>query len=528
MTAAIPCVRNYVTPLPYGGGMDTDLVSEIVGRDDRSIDQLADELLDATEVELDERIRGLELLRRRVEAELALTLATAERRQAFHADGHRTMKGYLRATCNWSNAEAVGRRRLADATARVPGLADALHTGRIGVPQAAALARVNRNPRVRDRLVEFAPTLLDLAERLCFDDFQLALQRFEMLADVDGAHRDRDEQMKNRNVHVTTIGGALHLDAAGGDPLVNDELQAIFRRFCEQEFRDDAAERRAQHGDAAPGRPLARTQQQRNYDAFVAIMRRANASLDTVPGAPQAPGPLVNVVIDARTWSLVLGDAGLAPGRNLAGQPIDPFTGLPADDEHDLLRDLLADPDAFASMRCETDQGTPLHPHDVLRAALAGYIRRVVVDTHSVPIDMGRKRRLFTGPAREAAKLLVRRCDHIGCDLPGDFCDVDHVVEWSDLGPTDQRNAAIQCGPHNRQKHKKRFTTRRDLHGQRYTVRPDGSIILPVGARPPTFPDESDDGGSDTAGDTAARHAVEIAGMTRRARSRLRALRRTA
>ena len=220
-------------------------------------------------------------------------------------------------------------------------------------------------------------------------------------------------------------------------------------------------------------------------------MRRANAQLDTVDGAPDASGTVVNVVTDARTWGLVLADAGLAPTENLAGEPIDPFTGLPAGG--DLLGDLLSDPDAFATMRCETSRGTPLHPHDVLRAALAGHVRRVVVDARSVPIDMGRRQRLFTGAARDAAKLLVRRCDHAGCDLPTDFCDVDHVVEWSDNGPTDQANAGIECGHHNRLKHRRRSTTRLDLHGRRYTIRPDGSIILSVGARPPTFASEPDD-----------------------------------
>ncbi|MGB7880413.1 MAG: HNH endonuclease signature motif containing protein, partial [Ilumatobacteraceae bacterium] len=400
------------------------------------------------------------------------------------------------------------------------------HSGRVGTAQAAAIARVDRNPRVRDRLVEFAPTLLELAEHLCHDDFVLALQRFELLADTDGAHRDRDEQHDRRNVHVTTVGGALHLDAAGGDALVNDELEAIFNRFCEHEFRHDTAARRAEHGDDAAGKPLARTHQQRSYDAFVNLMRRANAHLDTVDGAPDASGTVVDVVTDARTFGLILADAGLAPTENLTGAPIDPFTGLPAGAERDLLRDLLADLDAFASMRCETSRGTLLHPHDVLRATLAGHVRRVVVDARSVPIDMGRKQRLFTGAAREAAKLLARRCDHAGCDLPDDFCDVDHVTEWNDGGPTDQDNAGIECQHHNHLKHRRRTTTRRGVHGQRYTIRPDGSIILPVGARPPTFPTEADDGDDPSA--TAAREAIETAESTRIARARLRRLRRAA
>jgi hypothetical protein len=500
--------------------MDLGALCDTIGRGDRTIDEVAGELFDATDAELDERVRGLELLRRRVEAEIALTLTTVEQRRLYLADGHRTMKGYLRATCNSSNPDIAAGRRLAKAADGVPGLAEALRSGRIGVAQAAVLARVYCNPRVRDRLVEFATMLLELAERYCFDDFVIALQRFEMLADVDGAHRTRDEQIAGRNAHVTTVGGELHLDASGGDPLVNEELQAIFRRFCEHEFRTDAAARRTEHGDDASGKPLARTHAQRSYDAFVDMLRRANAHLDTDTDARAAPTPLVNLVVDHRTMGLVFADAGLAT-TSLSGDPIDPFTGLLTGANGDLLADLVADPDAFARMHCETASGTPLQPHDVLRAALAGHVRRVVVDAQGVVIDMGRKARLFTGPAREAAKLLVRRCDHAGCDLPEDFCEVDHVTEWVDLGATDQINAGVDCGHHNREKHRRRFTRRRSIHGQSYTIRPDGSIILPVGTRPPVFPDDSDDAADDTHDDV-----IEIARQTRRARARLRALRR--
>ncbi len=444
--------------------------------------------------------------------------------QLFLADGHRSMKGYLRATCNWSNPDVAGQRRLAHATNGLPGLADALQSGRIGEAQAAAFARVYGNPRVRDRLVDFAAMLLELAERYCYEDFIIALQRFEMLADLDGTHCDRHEQIDGRNVHVTTVGGELHLDASGGDPLVNEELEVIFRRFCEHQFRKDAAVRHAEHGDDASGKPLARTHQQRSYDAFVEMMRRANAALDDVADRPRAPDHLVNLLVDQRTWAMVLADAGLAPTSGLTGDPVGPFTGLPAHTTGDLLADLVADPDAFARMRCETSNGTPLHPHNVLRAALAGHIRRVVVDARSVPIDMGRRVRLFTGPAREAAKLLVRRCDHAGCDLPEDFCEVDHVTEWIDGSHTDQDNAGVKCGHDNREKHRRKTTTRRDIHGQHFTIRADGTIILPVGARPPNFPDDGKDDGNDSG--AAANDNIHVAHQIRLARARLRALRR--
>jgi hypothetical protein len=61
--------------------MDLGALCDTIGRVDRTVDDVAGELLDATDTELDERIRDLELLRRRIEAEMALTLATVEQRR---------------------------------------------------------------------------------------------------------------------------------------------------------------------------------------------------------------------------------------------------------------------------------------------------------------------------------------------------------------------------------------------------------------------------------------------------------------
>jgi len=66
------------------------------------------------------------------------------------------------------------------------------------------------------------------------------------------------------------------------------------------------------------------------------------------------------------------------------------------------------------------------------------------------------------------------------------FAEVDHIDEWArEQGATDQRNADIRCGGHNRFKHRRRWRTRRDQRGRRYSVKSDGSIVLPVGERVP-------------------------------------------
>lgn len=202
--------------------------------------------------------------------------------------------------------------------------------------------------------------------------------------------------------------------------------------------------------------------------------------------AAQAPGEgerqidgVLNVLIDQHSLDGAFTRAGLLPG----GTPSE------LDDEtiDSIITEAASDPTEWVDRRCETDTGQPVHPLLALRMAVGAHIRRVVVDSDGVVIDQGRKQRLFTGAAREAAKLLVRRCGHPGCNVPVRFADVDHLGEWFEGGRTDQRNSGIRCRSHNRFKHRERWRTRRDAGGRQFSIRPDGTIVLPAGARAPDF-----------------------------------------
>ena len=178
-----------------------------------------------------------------------------------------------------------------------------------------------------------------------------------------------DDAIEHRDAHVTHVGGMVDITAHGGDGLTTAELMAIHQRFVEAEYQADVEARRAEFGDAADQHPLPRTSGQRRFDAFVTIFRRAAGA----EGLGSTGDPLVNVVIDAATWARVLAVSGLAPTTSLDGRPIDPFTGLAR--LSDLLDELVASPESLNDLRCETSNGVPLHPHDVLRAALAGHVR---------------------------------------------------------------------------------------------------------------------------------------------------------
>lgn len=435
-----------------------------------------------TDAEVIERFRALELEHRRIEAEQSLLVAAMDARSIAQKDGHRSITAMLRAELNCSTSEAAAMRSLGRTVDRFECVGDAWIEGRLHRGQVRHIARARGNHRIVDRLGPFVPIFVQQAEILDSTDLADLVDETVRRLDEDGAHDARDHAIEHRNAHVSAVGDGLAVSAFGGDPLRAEEMVEIFDAFVEAEFRKDVEARRERHGDNADFHDLARTDRQRRFDALCAIFRDAAVS----EGTPVAPQLVLNVVTDARTYAATAHAAGLATATNLAGEPVDPFTGLARPGS--LIEELMADPSSLLDRRCETASGVPVHAHDVLRAALSGHVRRVVVDATGVVVDMGRKHRLYTGSAREAAKLLIKRCEHPGCRLPVKFCDVDHADEWGrDDGPTDQANSGVRCGPHNRAKTRHRWRTRRATNGATYTIREDGTIMLPIGARPPTF-----------------------------------------
>jgi hypothetical protein len=55
--------------------------------------------------QLERTLRDLDAVRRRVEAAIAETVGVAERSAAYAEDGHASVSGWVKATCNYSSGE---------------------------------------------------------------------------------------------------------------------------------------------------------------------------------------------------------------------------------------------------------------------------------------------------------------------------------------------------------------------------------------------------------------------------------------
>ena len=431
-------------------------------------DNLVEQVSALDDHEITERFRALELERRRLDAEMSALVAVADHRQVWRHDGHFNVKGWLRANANWSPSEVAMLGRRSRLLNTVAGVGDALLAGHIGIAQTDELARARGNRRCGNELGEVIDQLLVHAEQLPYQDFVTVVQHWIAIADQDGALDTAEANHTNRRASCNVINNSLDPSAIGGLPLLTADMLATFEAFVQAEFDTDVAERTEMHGADAPASLLARTDAQRRFDALVKIFTTAAVN-------PEVSGvrvPVVNILHDQWTWE-----------RTLARHRLIALTG----------DDAVTMPD-LSNLRCETDNGVPVPPEHILQAALTGHIRRVITDADGVIINLGRTRRCFTGSARIAAKLLATHCGHPGCVVPATFAQVDHVHEYVDGGATDQDNGRIECGGHNRSKHRLKMTARRDPTGNWIQYRRDGTPISPVGRRlvPEPEPDEWD------------------------------------
>ncbi|WFF03610.1 HNH endonuclease signature motif containing protein [Micromonospora sp. WMMD964] len=106
------------------------------------------------------------------------------------------------------------------------------------------------------------------------------------------------------------------------------------------------------------------------------------------------------------------------------------------------------------------DIGVRLTPDTVRRLACDATILPAVLGGTGQVLDVGRQRRLITGPLRRALVLRDGGCAFPGCDRPPRWCAAHHIHHWSDGGPTNLDNAVLLCGHHHRHIHHREWTVR--------------------------------------------------------------------
>jgi hypothetical protein len=101
----------------------------------------------------------------------------------------------------------------------------------------------------------------------------------------------------------------------------------------------------------------------------------------------------------------------------------------------------------------DMEHSLPISSKAVERLACDSSIARVLLDSDSMVIDVGRSKRVVSEPARRALGARDGACRWPACDRPASRCAAHHVVHWIHGGDTDLDNLVLLCHRHHRMVH---------------------------------------------------------------------------
>ena len=130
---------------------------------------------------------------------------------------------------------------------------------------------------------------------------------------------------------------------------------------------------------------------------------------------------------------------------------------------------LVGAPGAPAGM---LDRAGPISTPTVQRLACDASVTRVLLGSDSAVVDVGRARRLPSGPTRRALHARRGGCEWPGCDRPTSWTAAHHIKHWAHGGATDLDNLALLCHRHHWLVHEGGWTLVRGDDGQTMSVAP--------------------------------------------------------
>ncbi|MBO0870328.1 MAG: DUF222 domain-containing protein [Micromonosporaceae bacterium] len=351
-----------------------------------------------SDVELIARIDQCHAREQQAAAEKLAAVAEFEARNLARRQGASSTTSWLRDRLRLSSGTCHRMVELARALDRVaPQTRQALADGALNAEQASVIAAA-----VRELPVEAGPEVAAKAEALLVEQAQMLDPKGLRIAgghilgyiapDLADEHERRQlEQAEKRAYERRTF--TLSPDGAGGvrlHGLLDQQAAATVSAAL-----DPLSRRAGQLDERTPG--------QRRADALVDVCQLA---LDTET-LPEHGGDRPGIVVTLN---------------------------------YDLLRQQVG--------AGTLDTGERLSPEAVRRLACDARVIPAVLGGQGQVLDVGRERRLFTGPLRRALAIRDGGCAFPACDRAAKFCHAHHAKSWLDGGPTCLANGVLLCGVH--------------------------------------------------------------------------------
>jgi hypothetical protein len=120
----------------------------------------------------------------------------------------------------------------------------------------------------------------------------------------------------------------------------------------------------------------------------------------------------------------------------------------------------------------EMEFSLPVSSKTIERLACDCSITRVLLNSESTVIDVGRSKRVVSEPGRRALKARDGSCRWPGCERPASWSAAHHVVHWIHGGTTDLDNLILLCHRHHWMVHEGGWQIVRSDDGRMMTIPP--------------------------------------------------------
>lgn len=316
--------------------------------------------------------------------------------------------------------EAVNRSHLVESA---PAVAAALAQGLTTTAHVDVIGRgLKQVGAERDSFFSLIPDLTQAATEMTVADFNDLVRKTVKAVRSDDGLSVFEHQRRSTSLRTWTDDeGMLNLRGRF-DPVSGAALASSIERRKEQMFHTGEAPTRV---DVAPGI---------EPNEHLAALALVSLVTDSTEPSDSKPNPRAEVVVHVDLESLQSGlqSHGVAHTQFGSDLPIETIRRL----------------------ACEAD------------------IIPVVLDGRSVPIDVGRAKRLATSHQRRALESFHRTCAIPDCDVPYHRCQIHHIEYWENGGRTDLDNQVPLCSRHHHAAHEGGWTLSLEPETRAVTFQP--------------------------------------------------------
>jgi hypothetical protein len=343
--------------------------------------------------------------------------AEFDRSKAWDDEGSNSAIDSIRFNCHMTSNAAADLIAAGKNLHRMPKSVEAVFRGEIGFAHLKALARTAI--ALGDKFDE-AP-LLEKARENSPGKFYYICHHYRHAFDRQGYEAEQSELVENRKVWITrcddgTVLVTGNFDPEGGAAIITT-LEPLARKSGAGDYR---------------------SREKRMADA----------------------------VVDVAMYAL---DSGLIPQQGSQRTHLNVTTSLET---------LLGLPGAPAA---ELEHSPlPISSRTVERLACDASVTRILLDSASVVIDVGRAKRTISGPARKALNARDKGCTWPGCERPASWTSGHHLHHWIRGGSNDPANLTLLCFRHHWMVHEGHWQIVRGDDGRMLTIPPMVTFGPPV------------------------------------------------